>query len=574
MNNKKLWLTAVIVCPISVAVYFPALHNDFVNWDDNEYVYDNPEMNATVSDFVSWAVVTSRTGYWHPLTWLSLRLDYSVWKLDPMGYHFTNVLLHGLNTLLVVLLAGLLLLKGSSLQKTPLIFGASVVGLIFALHPFNVESVAWVSERKNLLYSFFWLLGLLAYTGYSSSTIHKKKALLFLLCLISFALSASSKPMAVTFPVVLLILDFYPLGRLDQKGTFIKVALLEKLPFFIVSGAISITTIVMQKGQGITGAMEHLSLWKRSVGAVRSLGFYLVKMVYPVHLVPFYPLDIKISLFTWENMLSFLFVLSVTAVCVKLWKRRPLLIAAWSYFLITLLPVIGIIQSGLQARADRYMYLPMIGPLMIIAAVGAVAWKKGGLIRYLFLSVFIFFSVAISVSTVKQISVWRDSVTLWEYVISKKPEATLAHIDLGLAYNKLGRTEDAIKEFLDALKINFDNATVHNHLGLAYKKLGRTEDAIKEFIIAIQLNNQYAKPHNNLGTIYFEHGRTGDAMKEFLTATKIDPGMSEAHRNLGVLFIKAGRLQEAVREFQIASDLDPGNTSLRENLEMLKGMVK
>jgi Flp pilus assembly protein TadD len=574
MKNKKLWLVAVLVCLVSVAVYLPALENGFVNWDDNDYVYNNPNMKTAPVDFLVWAFSTSRTGNWHPFTWLSLRGDYAFWRLDPMGYHLSGVLLHGLNTMLVVLLAGVLLKRGLPSQKGAVLFGASVVGVIFGLHPFHVESVAWISERKDVLYAFFWLISLLAYTGYTSAPSVKQRRFLFLLCFISFALSALSKPMAVTLPVVLLILDYYPFRRFDQKSIFIKVALLEKLPFFLLSGALSLVTIVVQKQEGAVMAIDYLSLWARLAGAVKALGFYLAKTVWPTGLVPFYPLDPAISLLAWENMLSLIVILSITAVSVKLWRRVPLFIAAWCYFLITLLPVLGIIQVGSQAMADRYMYLPMAGPLMIIGAAGAITWKKGGLVRYLFLLFFIFFSVSISVTTVKQISVWRNSVSLWEYVISKKPEATLAHIDLGLAYNKQGRTEDAINQFQVALQINFDNAPVHNHLGLAYKKQGRTEDAILEFITAAQLDNQYAKPHNNLGIIYFDQGRSDEAMKEFLTAIRIDPEQIEAHRNLGVLYIETGRLKDAVKEFQIASNLAPDNAELRENLEMLKRMMK
>ena len=573
MKNKKLWLIAVIICLLSVSVYLPALENNFVNWDDPNYVYDNPHMKDPDIDFVSWAFSTSRTGYWHPLTWLSLSVDHAVWKLNPVGYHLTSVLLHGLNTLLVVLLAGSLFMKGLPSQKGPVMFGTAVVGLMFGLHPFHVESVAWISERKDVLYAFFWLLSLLAYTGYASSAVVKRKALLFLLCFMSFALSIISKPMAVTLPFVLLIMDFYPLKRFDQKGSFIKVALVEKLPFFLLSGAISFVTIIMQKKEGSMNVMEHLSLLKRLAGAIKAIGFYLAKTVWPADLVPFYPLDLNISLLTWENMLALVCVLSFTAISIKLWRRIPLLIACWCYFLITLLPVLGIVQVGSQAMADRYMYLPILGPLMIIGALGSISWEKGKTVCYLFVALFFSFSVFMSVITVKQIPVWKDSISLWEYVNIRKPEVLLAHINLGLAYNEQGRTEDAISEFQTALLINPDNAPVHNHLGLAYKTQGRTEAAVKEYVRAIQIDPAYARPHNNLGIIYFEQRRTDEAMKEFLTAIELDPSQSEAHRNLGVLYIEAGRLNDAVKEFQIASDLDPNNTTLRESLQMLKGMI-
>ena len=311
MKNKYLWLIAVIICLVSVSVYLPALQNDFVNWDDDDYVYNNPRINDPLSDFMMWAFSTSRTGYWHPLTWLSLRADYAFWGMNPKGYHLTSVLLHGLNALLVVLLAGSLFLKELHSKMGPVLFGASVVGALFALHPFHVESVAWISERKNVFYAFFWLLCLLAYTGYALSARGRRKVLLFLLCFMSFALSIACKPMAVTLPFVLLILDFYPLKRLDLKSRFIKVAILEKLPFFLLSGIVTFVTIIMQKKEGAMATIEHLSLWKRFVGAIKGLGFYLAKTVWPVNLLPFYPIDSKASLLTLDSMLSLIFVHSL-----------------------------------------------------------------------------------------------------------------------------------------------------------------------------------------------------------------------------------------------------------------------
>jgi tetratricopeptide (TPR) repeat protein len=568
-NNKGLWLTAVLVSLISVAVYLLALENNFVNWDDNAYVYNNPFMKLPFLDFVLWAFGTSRTGYWHPLTWLSLRADYALWGLNPMGYHLTSVLFHGLNTLLVVILAWSLIMRGPPLKKSSVIFGASVAGIIFGLHPFHVESVAWISERKDVLYSFFWLISLLAYMGYASSSSLRRKVILFLLCFISFSLSLLSKPMAATLPLVLLILDFYPLKRLNGMRDIIKTALLEKLPFFLLSAAVSFTTVIMQKQEGAMNLMEQLSLMKRIAGAVKALGLYLAKIAWPVNLVPFYPLDPDISLFTVQNMLSLLLILAITAVGIKLWRKVPLLIAAWSYFLLTVLPVLGIIQFGSQAMADRYMYLSIAGPIMIIASLGAVSWQKNMKVRYLFVTVFLCFSIFISVLTVKQVSVWKDSVTLWEYVISKGSGTATAHMNLGLAYIEDGRADDSIKEYLTAIKADPDDAEVYNNLAIAYSSVGRIDDAIKEFRAAIKINPGSVKVHNNLGIMYARQGRTEDAIKEFLLEIKINPDFYGAHYNLGVAYKSQGRLKEAVMEFQTALRLNPDHAGARKNLETL-----
>jgi tetratricopeptide (TPR) repeat protein len=569
MKNKRLWFIGVIICLVSVSAYLPALNNNFVNWDDIDYVYENPYLKMPVSDFVVWALGTSRTGYWHPLTWLSLRADYALWGLNPTGYHLTSVLFHGLNTLLVVLLAGSLIMRGPPLKKSSVIFGASVAGIIFGLHPFHVESVAWISERKDVLYSFFWLISLLAYMGYASSSSLRRKVILFLLCFISFSLSLLSKPMAATLPLVLLILDFYPLKRLNGMRDIIKTALLEKLPFFLLSAAVSFTTVIMQKQEGAMNLMEQLSLMKRIAGAVKALGLYLAKIAWPVNLVPFYPLDPDISLFTVQNMLSLLLILAITAVGIKLWRKIPLLIAAWSYFLLTVLPVLGIVQFGSQAMADRYMYLSIAGPIMIVASLGAVSWQKNMKVRYLFVTVFLCFSIFISVLTVKQISVWKDSVTLWEYVISKEPVSSIAHNNLGAAYDKQGRLEDAVREYMMATQINPMYASPHNNLGTVYEKLGRTEDAIKEYMRALQIKPDYAEVHYNMGKLYDKQRRFDIAVKEYLKAIKINPDYAEAHNNLAIAYASVGRIDDAIKEFRAAIKINPGSVKVHNNLGIM-----
>jgi tetratricopeptide (TPR) repeat protein len=312
-----------------------------------------------------------------------------------------------------------------------------------------------------------------------------------------------------------------------------------------------------------------LSLMKRIAGAVKALGLYLAKIAWPVNLVPFYPLDPDISLFTVQNMLSLLLILAITAVGIKLWRKVPLLIAAWSYFLLTVLPVLGIIQFGSQAMADRYMYLSIAGPIMIIASLGAVSWQKNMKVRYLFVTVFLCFSIFISVLTVKQVSVWKDSVTLWEYVISKGSGTATAHMNLGLAYIEDGRADDSIKEYLTAIKADPDDAEVYNNLAIAYSSVGRIDDAIKEFRAAIKINPGSVKVHNNLGIMYARQGRTEDAIKEFLLEIKINPDFYGAHYNLGVAYKSQGRLKEAVMEFQTALRLNPDHAGARKNLETL-----
>ena len=353
-RHRKLWLIALIVALVSIAVYLPAVNNDFINWDDNQYIYQNPNLKAPDADFINWMFSTFYASNWHPLTWLSYGIDYALWGMNPTGYHLTNVLFHGLNVFLVVLLIGSLFMKASGSLDGQGLFASALVGVFFGLHPLHVESVAWATERKDVLYAFFWLLSLLAYISYATSGRFRFRALFYGLSLCSFALSLMSKPMAVTLPVVLLILDFYPLRRLGSKKDFLKVVLFEKFPFFLLSLISAVLTVLAQREGGAMELMRHLSLVDRLWGAVKAAGFYLAKTVLPLNLSPFYPMNPGTSVFTWEYLGALILFLCISILCLKFWKRLPVLISVWVFYIVTLLPTLSIIQVGEQAMADRF----------------------------------------------------------------------------------------------------------------------------------------------------------------------------------------------------------------------------
>jgi hypothetical protein len=369
--KKGKWFVALAILILTVLVYLPVIQNDFVNWDDPEYVYENRNIQVLGLQSLKWMLTTFHAANWHPVTWFSHALDHALWGLNPMGHHLTSILLHGLNAFLVVILIMRLLHHGKSvnyrfagyekenqLNRDSLII-AGVTGLFFGLHPIHVESVAWVSERKDVLYAFFYLLSIVLYIEYVSSR-QGKKILYFGLSLGFFILSLMSKPMAVTLPVVLIILDFYPLERLSLKNVFTsqRKIILEKLVFFGLSAVSSILTIQAQKSAGAIKPYFSIQFTERLLVAIRAPVFYLYKMLWPTDLAPLYPYPSGISFFRIEYIISFSVLFMITGFCIYSWKRQKIWTVVWAYYLITLFPVLGIIKVGDQAAADRYMYLP------------------------------------------------------------------------------------------------------------------------------------------------------------------------------------------------------------------------
>ncbi|HWR58483.1 MAG TPA: hypothetical protein VN328_06315, partial [Thermodesulfovibrionales bacterium] len=363
-SNIKIWSTALFVAAVTLVVYLPALSNQFVNWDDDLYVYENPHIRSLDAGFIKW-MFQFNVYNWHPLTLLSHAIDYRIWKLNPMGHHLTNIVLHSMNTFLLGLLTVHLVLcrKGEALVKTDggllrkaLITGG-ITALLFGIHPVHVESVAWVSERKDVLSAFFVLLTLMCYVKYVAAQGTDKRSSYYIGSLIFFILALMSKPMAVTLPAILMILDVYPFQRFHLKGNILsqKMVLIEKVPFVFFSLASSVLTVIAQHEGGAVKPVGQYLFSNRLVMAVKGLYFYLEKMVLPVGLSPFYPYPTRdISFLNPAYFIPLLLVVMISMMCVWAWKRgKKIFAAAWVYYVVTLLPILGIIQVGGQAAADR-----------------------------------------------------------------------------------------------------------------------------------------------------------------------------------------------------------------------------
>lgn len=515
-ERSRLVLVAAALGLLSLAAYLPSLSNEFVNWDDPVYVSRNPRLDSFGAAFIGWSFTTNACSNWHPLTWISLGIDTAVWGKRPFGYRLTNLLLHGFNTFLVVLLFGRLVRLAAGSESGAPVFAATAAGAVFGFHPLHVESVAWIAERKDVLYAFFWILALLAWLGYAGRERERTRPGFYGITLTLFAFSLLSKPMAVTLPLVLIILDAYPLRRLRDRRAILRVAILEKLPFFALAAVSSTATILAQKAGGALEAMEHIPLGARLWGAEKALAFYLQKLVVPAGLVPLVPLPSTVAPLTFEYLAPLALALGITAAAILVRRRAPVVPAAWAFYVVTLVPVLGIVQVGSQAAADRYMYLPMLGPLAILAAGAARAWRRGPRAQRVALAALVLVSGTLAALTVRQIGVWRDSVALWTRVADHYPGCATAFYQLGDAWRKKGDPARA---------------------GQAWER-------------TVEIAPGHSPGLNSLGNLAFVSGSLERARDWYRRAVNADGRNVEARFNLALTLERLGEHAEARRHYQ------------------------
>lgn len=559
---EKKWLNlgvGAVIAVITFLVYLPSLKNGFVNWDDGAYVYENLKIRQLNFDFLKWAFTSNVLSLWHPLTLISYGFDYMIWGLNPLGYHLTNSILHALNASLVFVIV-LQLMEYSSFDKKRVLIPGIVASLLFGIHPIHVESVAWISERKDVLCAFFFLLSLLSYVKYASEGSRKY----YILSLVFFIFALMSKPMAVTLPFVFLLLDYYPFKRLSE--TYQKKRLFEKLPFFLLSIAVSIIVISVHQAEKGVSTLEQISFIPRIIIALRAYLFYLYKMILPLNLAPFYPYPQKINYWDIEYISSLISFLILCILVYRHYKRyNPLILITSLYYVITLLPVIGIIQVGRQAAADRYTYLPSLGPF-ILAGVGAAIFfdkysKKTH--RAITIASLILLVGILSNMTIKQIAIWRDSITLWTHDILLYPDSSaVAYENRGYAYEKAGQYNIAITDYNMAIKINGREENVYINRAVSYQKLGTVNQAIGDYNKAIEINPDNPYAYNNRGNTYKEMGNLEQSIKDYTVAIKINPNDPIFYINRGNAYSELGNYQVAIADYSSAIQLDPYNSKI------------
>jgi tetratricopeptide (TPR) repeat protein len=537
-------IAAAVLAVVTFVVFAPALDCEFLNYDDNGYVTANPHVRkGLTADGVRWAFTTFAESNWHPLTWLSLQLDASLWRkpdggLDPSGFHQTSVLLHSANAALVFL---------ALRSLTGCFWRSAAVALLFAVHPLRLESVAWVAERKDVLSVFFGLLTLWAYAGYGRQPVVWR----YLAVAGLFLLSLLSKPMLVTLPFLLLVLDWWPLRR--WPGRSARVLLLEKLPLFGLVAASSWITFTAQREGGAVKTLERYPVAVRLENAAVSYAEYLGQTVWPVGMAVHYSHPVA-GLPPALAAGSAVLLAALTAGAVALRRRAPYLLAGWLWFLGTLVPVIGLVQVSDQARADRYTYFPQIGVLL------AACWAAADLARArprVALAAGAVAAGALAITTRSQLPAWHDSVALWEHSRKVTGPNFVALTELGQSYAERGQSREAAECYRDLLRLYPDSVRAHLDLGSQLARLHEFDQAADEFRAAIALRVDDAPAHTYLGNVLASRGKLKEAKQEHETALRLDPGSGEAYCNLGSVELRLQDPAAAEGCFRRAVQLNP-----------------
>jgi protein O-mannosyl-transferase len=593
------WVLGGLLALVTIALYWPATRCEFVNYDDPDFVTGNLHVQRGLNwEGVKWAFGnTAQAVYWAPMMWLSHMVVYQFCGLNAWAHHLVNVLLHAANTALVFLVFR---------QMTGATWRSLILAAFFGWHPLRVESVAWVTERKDVLSVFFFMLTLWTYVRYAMtnhngrhsagggglggdliqhpvadlrqpfSILHSPASLYCALALGFFALGLMSKPMLVTLPCVLLLLDYWPLKRMKsvecrvgnaKPGTSLRFIILEKLPFFALAAAASIVTFAVQHHGGALAGDESLPLGARAANALISYCRYLGKLLWPTNLAVFYPHP-----GSWpalELVLAGALMLGISVLLFLTRRPYPFLLMGWLWYCGTLVPVIGLVQSGEQAMADRFTYLPSVGLLvLVIWGAGELAkfWRQGFVALSTAAAVALLLCMA---ATRHQLAFWRDSETLFRHAIEVTRDNYVAHNNLGSALDEKGASAEAVLQFQETLRLKPDNAMAHYDLGVTLVRMGEISQGISEYRQTLRLKPDHAPAHYSLGNALIKNGQIVEAIKELQEAVRLDPDLVEAHNNLGFALARERRFDEAISQFEEALRLKPDHANARKNLDAL-----
>jgi Flp pilus assembly protein TadD len=559
---------------VTLLLYWQVQDFTFLLYDDYEYIVENPHVRAGLTpDSIRWAFRTTHASNWHPLTWISHMLDCELYGLNPKGHHLNNLLLHISNSLLLFFVLT---------RMTGAIWRSAMVSALFAVHPLHVESVAWVAERKNLLSTFFWISTLGAYDLYA-----KKPGIgRYVLVLSFFTLGLMTKPMLVTLPFVLLLLDFWPLKRhrignglephhpKKMKGGVSKDSrfpssrlVLEKMPLFALSFLSSLVTFLTAREYGSVASTTVLDIGSRVGNALVSYVQYIGKMLWPADLAFFYPHPLG-DLPTWEVAGSLFLLVSISTLAVRTGWRLPYLSVGWLWYLGTLLPVIGLLQVGAQGRADRYAYVPLIG-LFIAVVWGTVEALSSWSHRKIFLSVAAsVILMGLALCTLGNLSAWKNSTTLFRRALEVTSNNYVAHYHLGDALARQGAFDDAMQHFKLALEIKPDHAPAHVYLGDVLVHEGRLDVALDHYVQASRLRPNQSRAYYSIGNLFSMRGEFQKSAEAYMEALRIEPADGRSHNNLGFVLLKQGNPAAAVPHFRAALRLDPADQKARRNLDL------
>ncbi|MEO5359251.1 MAG: tetratricopeptide repeat protein [Nitrospirota bacterium] len=549
------------IAVLTLLVYADVLKFDFVSYDDRLYVTDNKRITSGLSwDNILWALTTFYDANWFPLTLISHMTDVELYGVKPGLHHMNNVFFHTANSVLLFLLFRRVLRNH---------WTSAFIAAAFALHPVHVESVAWVSERKDVMSSFFWILAMLSYVRY----IRRPGAAGYFMLTALFVLGLMTKPMPVTLPFVLLLLDYWPLGRIrgispelrpdicEQRP--LKTLIIEKLPLLLISASSAVVTLIAQKSGGSVVSLQNLPFAFRLENALLSYVKYIFNTIFPSKLSILYLLPAQIPLM--QAIAAAATVILITVVVVWKATRLPYLFTGWFWFIGTLVPVIGLVQVGGQALADRYNYMPSVG-LFIIAAVGGAALLKG--VRHAKIIAAVVTALIISfyiVTTKQQLQHWANSITLYKHAIEVTHGNKVAYYNLGLVYAELGRYDDAIQYYENAIRISPEYCDALHNLGIALMNKGKHDDAAARFKRVIEINPLYNKSYVAYGNILLNQNRLDEAMGKYKKALEIKPELPSALNGVGVVMALTGDPDGALGMFDKALSIAPDYTEAANN---------
>ena len=592
---NRILIIYIALVAINLAVFLQVHQHDFINLDDHIYVVGNNEIQSGLTmKGVLWTFTTSHAHMWHPLTWLSLMLDYQLFGLNAGGYHFTNLILHILSTLL---------LFGLLERMTGAVWRSAFVAALFAIHPLHVETVSWITKRKDVLSGFFWMLTLFLYIWYTEKPAIKR----YMIVLLCYTCAIMSKPMVVTLPVIMILLDYWPLARFrigiaSKKGNLILWQLKEKIPFFILSMISIFSVFYIKRIQGNPLEVGP-PFTSRLANAFFALMAYLDKTFWPRDLSFFYPFSDQIPL--WQVLGSALLIIVISLVVMMAVKRLPFLFVGWAWYAIAISPVIGIIFNSDRTMSDNYSYLPAIGICIMMAWGAPLLFPCEDRRQNILAIAGLIMITVLSLMAWKQCGYWKDSITISQYslkidqnnymalnvlgsallakgkieeAISRydksirlKPDYPYTYVCRGHAYEQLGQYQRALNDFNHALSLNPNSDEAFNGRGLVYEKLGRHQQALYDFNQAIRLNPVKSDTYLNRATVYEKLGQHQQAIDNYNRLIHRHPAYDVAFNNRGTVFYKLGRYRQAIEDFNEAIRLKPEHADAYNNRGLAYG---
>lgn len=579
-SKKRFWICLLLGLATAI-LYWPITSHGFVGFDDNEYIQDNWRIHGGLTwHSVGWAFRTGYASNWHPLTWISHMLDCQLYGLNPAGHHLTNLLLHAASSVLLFILLN---------QMTGAVWRSGFVAALFAWHPLHVESVAWASERKDVLCAFFWFLAMIAYSRYVFARSqsrdrgsNQRPILNYLLALIFFVLALLSKPMAVTLPFVLLLMDVWPLRRAfvlpsatveakDNSGHIqtrpFWGLIFEKAPFFALAFAASVVTFLVQRASGAVASFTYTPPLLRIENVIRAYALYIAKIFWPADLAAIYPFPKHIPAAPIVGAAVALIVVSGGFFAVA--RRRPYLLIGWLWFLGTLVPVIGIVQVGAQSMADRYTYIPSVGLFIaIVWGVADILCIKPRM-RGFFVGSGAVSLAACLVVTHHQLGYWENSDQLFKHTIAVTTDNFVACASLGGSMDDQGRTNEALHYCRESVRIASHYPTGQYNLGTVLLRMGRTDEAIQHFQAALEDDPTFADAEDNWGKALVDQGKLQEAATHFAAAAQLQPDNPEVHYNLGTLLAMESKMPDAAAEFSEALRIRPDYADAQDSLAVV-----